>query len=157
MEKKLNAEIIEYALLPERIIFLEGAGKVKALRELAWKLAGAPQVKDPAGISPEAMDIPDDLPEPLARGTAFPCIELDSVSDIVMAAGICGEGIKGWTGSGGAPVRIAVVTACSRHQREDYLKAVACFNEILKEKGVFPKLLLSKNAEEAYNIITGRA
>ncbi len=76
-------------LSPNRVVFINQSSKHDALVELADVLATAPQIKNAQELTDEILKREELMSTAIGRGIAIPHVRLSSVTDLVMAVGVC--------------------------------------------------------------------
>ena len=133
-------------LSPDRIIFISQTSKHDALVELADVLATAPQVKDGAELT-QLMSTA------IGRGIAIPHVRLSSVTDLVMAVGVCRKPIADFQTIDDQPVNLLFMIAAAYNQHSYYLKTISHFSAKFKDKDLRDAMLSSLNEKEVYDLL----
>ena len=87
--KKDDVVQVKNILSPNRVIFISQTSRHDALVELATALSSAPQVKRSDELVSEILKREDLMSTAIGRGIAIPHVRLSSVTDLVMAVGVC--------------------------------------------------------------------
>ena len=90
----------------------------------------------------------------IGRGIAIPHVRLASVTDLVMAVGICKNDLIDFQSIDDMPVRLLIMIAAAYNQHSYYLQTLSYFSSKLKNKEVRESLLSCKDAVQAYEILT---
>ena len=85
---------VKNILSPERVIFINHSSKHDALVELSEVLATAPQVKNKSELTSEILKREELMSTAVGRGIAIPHVRLSSITDLVMAVGICKKPVE---------------------------------------------------------------
>ena len=80
---------IRNILSPERVVFINHTTKHDALVQLADILSSAPQVKNAPELTQEILKREELMSTAIGKGIAIPHVRLSSVTDLVMAVGVC--------------------------------------------------------------------
>ena len=89
-ENKNESQIqVRNILSPERVVFINHSSKHDALVQLSEVLATAPQIKNAAELTAEILKREELMSTGIGRGIAIPHVRLSSVTDLVMAVGVC--------------------------------------------------------------------
>ena len=90
----------------------------------------------------------------IGRGIAIPHVRLSSVTDLVMAVGICSNAILDFQAIDDTPVRLLIMIAAAYNQHSYYLQTLSFFSSRLKNQALRDALLVSKDAQSAYALLT---
>lgn len=145
---------VEDVLAPERVVLLDTNTKKEALEELIDCIATAPQVKNRDALAAEIFQREELMSTGIGFGVAVPHVRLDSVTDLVMAVGICRHDIDDYGSLDDTPVRIICMVAARSDQHAQYLKTLGAVSSALKSEDVRAALLSAEDAEAAYKILT---
>lgn len=140
-------------LSPDRIIFISQTSKHDALVELADVLATAPQVKDGAELTQEILKREELMSTAIGRGIAIPHVRLSSVTDLVMAVGVCRKPIVDFQTIDDQPVNLLFMIAAAYNQHSYYLKTISHFSAKFKDKDLRDAMLSSLNEKEVYDLL----
>ena len=140
-------------LSPDRIVFISQTSKHDALVELADVLATAPQVKDGAELTQEILKREELMSTAIGRGIAIPHVRLSSVTDLVMAVGVCRKPIADFQTIDDQPVNLLFMIAAAYNQHSYYLKTISNFSAKLKNEDLRKAMLESNSAQEVYNLL----
>ncbi len=141
-------------LSPDRIVFIKHSTKHDAIVELAQNLATAPQIKNEKELVEEILKREELMSTAIGRGIAIPHVRLASVTDLVMAVGICKNDLIDFQSIDDMPVRLLIMIAAAYNQHSYYLQTLSYFSSKLKNKEVRESLLSCKDAAQAYEILT---
>lgn len=141
-------------LSPDRIVFIDHSTKHDAIVELAQNLATAPQIKNEKELVEEILKREELMSTAIGRGIAIPHVRLSSVTDLVMAVGICRHDLIDFQSIDDIPVRLLIMIAAAYNQHSYYLQTLSYFSSKLKNKDVRESLLNCADAAEAYKILT---
>lgn len=144
---------IKNVLSPDRVIFLNRASKRDALVELAQKLATAPQVKREDELVDGILKREELMSTAIGRGIAIPHVRLSSVTDLVMAVGICKTPIEDFGSIDDVPVSLVFMIAAAYSQHSYYLRMLSDLSAKLKDKDLRDKLTSAETEKEAYNVL----
>ncbi|MCR5289625.1 MAG: PTS sugar transporter subunit IIA [Treponema sp.] len=145
---------VKNILSPDRIVFISHSTKHDALVELANTLGTAPQVKNSAELVTEILKREELMSTAIGRGIAIPHVRLSSVTDLVMAVGICSNAILDFQAIDDTPVRLLIMIAAAYNQHSYYLQTLSFFSSRLKNQALRDALLVSKDAQSAYALLT---
>ena len=144
---------IKNILSPDRIVFISQSAKRDALVELSSALSKAPQVKFAKELETEILKREDLMSTAIGRGIAIPHARLSSVTDLVMAVGICKSPIMDFQTLDDQPVRLLIMIAAAYNQHSYYLQTLSRVSSKLKDGNLRDGLLASKTPEEAYKLL----
>lgn len=140
-------------LSPERVIFISQPTKQEALTELAEVLSAAPQVKKEDELLNEILKREELMSTAIGRGIAIPHVRLSSVSDLVMAVGVCKSPISDFQTIDDKPVEILIMIAAGYNQHNYYLKALSYFSAKLKSPELRESISNAVTTEEIYALL----
>ncbi len=144
---------IKNILSPDRIVFVSQSAKRDALVELASALSKAPQVKYAKELETEILRREDLMSTAIGRGIAIPHARISSVTDLVMAVGICKNPIMDFQTLDDQPVRLLIMIAAAYNQHSYYLQTLSRVSSKLKDEKLRDGLLAAKSSEEAYKLL----
>ncbi len=149
--RKVDTAIeVNKILSPSRVVFINQSSKQDALTELAGVLATAPQVKRADELLNEILKREELMSTAIGRGIAIPHVRLSSVSDLVMAVGICKTPVIDFQTLDDKPVNLLIMIAAAYNQHTYYLKTLSYFSAKLKIQDFRESILNAVNEEEAY-------
>lgn len=140
-------------LSPERVIFISQPTKQEALTELAEVLSAAPQVKKEDELLNEILKREELMSTAIGRGIAIPHVRLSSVSDLVMAVGVCKSPISDFQTIDDKPVEILIMIAAGYNQHNYYLKTLSYFSAKLKSPELRESISNAVTTEEIYALL----
>jgi len=142
-------------LAPERVCILESTDKAGVLEELAARLAAAPEVSDAPALGAAILAREGLMSTGIGLGIGVPHVRIESVRDIVMAAGLSRTGIKGYDSLDNAPVRLVFMIAAAPSQHAEYIRLLALVSRLVKEQSVREALLSAADASLLYRMLIG--
>lgn len=149
--RKVDTAIeVNKILSPNRVVFINQPSKQDALTELSGVLATAPQVKRADELLNEILKREELMSTAIGRGIAIPHVRLSSVSDLVMAVGICKTPVIDFQTLDEKPVNLLIMIAAAYNQHTYYLKTLSYFSAKLKIQDFRESILNAVNEEEAY-------
>ena len=132
-ENKNESQIqVRNILSPERVVFINHSSKHDALVQLSEVLATAPQIKNAAELTAEILKREELMSTGIGRGIAIPHVRLSSVTDLVMAVGVCKKPIEDFQAIDDQPVSLLFMIAAAYNQHSYYLKTISHFSAIFK-------------------------
>lgn len=140
-------------LSPDRVVFIEHSSRRDALVELSEVLGTAPQVKNLNELTVEILKREELMSTAIGRGIAIPHVRLSSVTDLVMAVGICRHDILDFQSIDDLPVRLLFMVAAAYNQHAYYLQTLSFFSSKLKNAGLREGLINAKSPQEAYDLL----
>lgn len=144
---------VKNILSPDRIIFINHSTKRDSLVELANSLSAAPQVKNSAELVSEILKREELMSTAIGRGIAIPHVRLSSVTDLVMAVGICKNPINDFQPLDDVPVSILIMIAASYNQHSYYLQTLSFFSSKLKNQELREALVNAASADEVFKLL----
>jgi PTS system nitrogen regulatory IIA component len=151
-----NSIQVQTILSRDRILFLDFPDKRNVLLALAENIATAPQVKNRQELSLEILKREELMSTAIGRGIAIPHTRLSSVTDLVVSVGVSSVDITGFQPLDEEPVRLVFMIAAAYNQHAYYLQTLAFFSARLKNRELRQSLLDAQNADEVYNLLTGK-
>lgn len=152
--KKSDTEVqVKNFLSPDRVVFVKNSSKRDAIIELANVLADAPQVKNKDELVKEILKREDLMSTSVGRGIAIPHVRLSSVTDLVMAVGICKSNIEDYQTVDEEPVNLLIMIAAAYNQHTYYLKTISYLTAKLKSQELRDTLKNVKTPREAYDVL----
>ncbi len=149
--RKSNTTIdVNKILSPNRVVFINQPSKQDALTTLAGVLAAAPQVKRADELLNEILKREDLMSTAIGRGIAIPHVRLSSVTDLVMAVGVCKTPVMDFQTLDDKPVNLLIMIAAAYNQHTYYLKTLSYFSAKLKNQDFRESIVNAVNEEEAY-------
>lgn len=144
---------IRNILSPDRIVFISQSTKHDALVELSNALADAPQIKDAPELTKEILKREELMSTAIGRGIAIPHVRLASVTDLVMAIGVCKKPLTDFQALDNEPVELLIMIAAAYNQHSYYLKTISHISSILIKEDLRKALITAKTKEEIYDIL----
>jgi len=144
---------IRNILSPDRIVFLNHTSKHDAIIELADVLATAPQVKDAQELTQEILKREELMSTAIGRGIAIPHVRLSSITDLVMAVGVCKKPIADFQTLDDEPVTLLFMIAAAYNQHSYYLKTISHFSAKLKDADLRAAIVSSTSEVEVFNLL----
>lgn len=152
--KKSETEVqIKNFLSPDRVVFIENSSKRDAIVELANVLSEAPQVKNKEELVSEILKREDLMSTAVGRGIAIPHVRLSSVTDLVMAVGICKKNIEDYQAVDNEPVNLLIMIAAAYNQHTYYLKTISYLTAKLRSQELRDSLKKAETPREAYDAL----
>lgn len=139
-------------LSPDRIVFVTHTTRHDALVALATRLATAPQIKNEKELVDGILKREELMSTAVGRGIAIPHVRLSSVTDLVMAVGICSHDIIGFQPVDDIPVRLLIMIAAAHNQHTYYLQTLSYFSAKLKDKELRDAILSAKSETDAFDL-----
>ncbi|MCF0243096.1 MAG: PTS sugar transporter subunit IIA [Treponema sp.] len=156
LQKQVQNEVqVKNILSPDRVIFVNHTSKRDALVRLADVLSTAPQVKNAPELVTEILKREDLMSTAIGRGIAIPHVRLSSVTDLVMAVGVCKKPVEDYQSIDDDPVQLLFMIAAAYNQHSYYLKTISHFSGMLKSAELREKLLNAQTEREVYELLLG--
>ena len=140
-------------LSPDRVIFISQTSKHDALVQLADVLATAPQVKNAPELTQEILKREELMSTAIGKGIAIPHVRLSSVTDLVMAVGVCKKPIADYQTIDDEPVTLLLMIAAAYNQHSYYLKTISHFSAKFKDKAIRDALKTAATEQDVYNLL----
>ena len=140
-------------IAPDRVVFLNQNSKHDAITYLSQVLATAPQVKNETELTQEILKREELMSTAIGRGIAIPHVRLSSVTDLVMAVGVCRSPLLDYQTIDDEPVNILIMIAAAYNQHSYYLKTISHFSAMLKDKDLRDAMINALNEKEIYDIL----
>lgn len=144
---------VQNILSPDRIVFIEHSSRRDALVELSEVLGTAPQIKNLNELTVEILKREELMSTAIGRGIAIPHVRLSSVTDLVMAVGICRHDILDFQSIDDLPVRLLFMVAAAYNQHAYYLQTLSFFSSKLKSAELREGLINARSSQDAYNLL----
>ena len=153
-ENKNESQIqVRNILSPERVVFINHSSKHDALVQLSEVLATAPQIKNAAELTAEILKREELMSTGIGRGIAIPHVRLSSVTDLVMAVGVCKKPIEDFQAIDDQPVSLLFMIAAAYNQHSYYLKTISHFSAIFKQSDLVSEMTNAKDEAELFDIL----
>ena len=144
---------VKNILAPNRVIFISQTSRHDALVELATALSSAPQVKRSDELVSEILKREELMSTAIGRGIAIPHVRLSSVTDLVMAVGVCKTPVTDFQPIDDMPVSLLFMIAAAYNQHSYYLQTLSYFSAKLKKKELRDSLLNAQTTDEVYKLL----
>ena len=144
---------VKNILAPNRVIFISQTSRHDALVELANTLSSAPQVKHSDELISEILKREELMSTAIGRGIAIPHVRLSSVTDLVMAVGVCKTPVTDFQPIDDMPVSLLFMIAAAYNQHSYYLQTLSYFSAKLKKKELRDSLLNAATTDEVYKLL----
>lgn len=153
-ENKNESQIqVRNILSPDRLVFINHTSKHDALVQLSEVLATAPQIKNAAELTAEILKREELMSTGIGRGIAIPHVRLSSVTDLVMAVGVCKKPIEDFQAIDDQPVSLLFMIAAAYNQHSYYLKTISYFSSIFKQNDLVSEMTNAKDEAELFEIL----
>ncbi len=137
----------------DRITFISQSSKRDALVELSEVLAKAPQIKNAQELTQEILKREELMSTAIGKGIAIPHVRLSSVTDLVMAVGICKTPISDYQTIDDEPVKLLFMIAAAYNQHSYYLKTISQFSSKFKDTALLNSIYLAKTEQEVFDLL----
>ena len=145
---------IKNILSPDRIVFINHSTKHDAIVQLSQVLATAPQIKNASELTSEILKREELMSTAIGKGIAIPHVRLSSVTDLVMAVGVCRKTISDYQTIDDTPVDLLFMIAAAYNQHSLYLKTISHFCGKLKQEGLHENIINAKDAQEVFELLS---
>ena len=137
----------------DRITFISQSSKRDALVELSEVLAKAPQIKNAQELTQEILKREELMSTAIGKGIAIPHVRLSSVTDLVMAVGICKTPINDYQTIDDETVKLLFMIAAAYNQHSYYLKTISQFSSKFKDTALLNSIYLAKTEQEVFDLL----
>ena len=144
---------VKNILAPNRVIFISQTSRHDVLVELATALSSAPQVKRSDELVSEILKREELMSTAIGRGIAIPHVRLSSVTDLVMAVGVCKTPVIDFQPIDDMPVSLLFMIAAAYNQHSYYLQTLSYFSAKLKKKELRDSLLNAATTDDVYKLL----
>ena len=152
--KRTDASVqVKNILSPDRVVFITQSAKRDALTELANVLADAPQVKRGDELLSEILKREELMSTAVGRGIAIPHVRLSSVTDLVMAVGVCRTPLSDFQTVDDKPVNLLIMIAAAYNQHTYYLQTISYFSAKLKSQELRDAIANADTEKEVYELL----
>lgn len=152
--KRTDASVqVKNILSPDRVVFITQSAKRDALTELANVLANAPQVKRGDELLSEILKREELMSTAVGRGIAIPHVRLSSVTDLVMAVGVCRTPLSDFQTVDDKPVNLLIMIAAAYNQHTYYLQTISYFSAKLKSQELRDAIANAATEKEVYELL----
>ncbi len=145
---------IKNILSPDRIVFINHSTKHDAIVQLSDVLSTAPQIKNAQELTAEILKREELMSTAIGKGIAIPHVRLSSVTDLVMAVGVCKKPISDYQTIDDEPVNLLFMIAAAYNQHSLYLKTISHFCGKLKQEGLHENIINAKDAQEVFSLLS---
>ena len=145
--------LVKNILSPDRIVFINHSTKHDAIVQLSQVLATAPQIKNASELTSEILKREELMSTAIGKGIAIPHVRLSSVTDLVMAVGICRKPVSEYQSIDDQPGDLIFMIAAAYNQHSLYLKTISHFCSQLKQEGIHEALIKAQNEEEVFKLL----
>lgn len=149
-----NIVQVKNIVSPDRVVFINHTSKHDALVQLSDVLATAPQVKNAAELTSEILKREELMSTAIGHGIAIPHVRLSSVTDLVMAVGVCKKPVEDFQAMDDVPVQLLFMIAAAYNQHSYYLKTISHFSGMLKSAELRESLLNAETERTIYELLT---
>ena len=144
---------IKNILSTDRIVFINHSSKHDAIVQLSQVLATAPQIKNATELTSEILKREELMSTAIGKGIAIPHVRLSSVTDLVMAVGVCRKPVADYQTIDDQPVNLLFMIAAAYNQHSYYLKTSSYFSAKFKDKDLRDAMLGALNEKEVYDLL----
>lgn len=141
-------------LSKDHVVFLESKTKEDALNELADCLSDAEEIHDAEGLAKEIFIREELMSTGIGFNVAVPHVRLDSISELVMAVGVCRQPILDYVSMDEQPIHIICMIAARSDQHAQYLKTLGMLSNLLKPAEFRQLLREAETTEAVYDLLT---
>ncbi len=139
-------------LAPSRVLIYDSSDKEDMLNGLVDSFQDTPEVTDLQALRRGIFQREEMMSTGIGLGIGVPHVRIASVRDLVMALGICRNGIADYVSLDDDPVEIVCMIAGHEDQHPQYIRTLAQVSERLKDDAVHDALVQANSGQEAYQI-----
>jgi nitrogen PTS system EIIA component len=136
----------------DRIKVFENIDKETVLNELIVLMSESGAVKNPEDFKKSVFERENIMSTSIGLGIAIPHVRLDSITEMIMAVGVCPNGID-YNAFDDQSVKIIIMIAAPEGTQRQYLSLLAKIALLLKNSTIRESIILSKTPEEIFNIL----
>ena len=151
-QSEMNIQV-RNILSPDRVVFINQTSKHDALVALADVLGTAPQVKNSVELTQEILKREELMSTAIGRGIAIPHVRLSSVTDLVMAVGVCKKPISDYQSIDEQPINLLFMIAAAYNQHSYYLKTISHFAGMLKDNDLRNAINTASSELDVFNLL----
>ena len=140
-------------LSPDRVVFVNQTSKHDALVALSDVLGTAPQVKNSVELTQEILKREELMSTAVGRGIAIPHVRLSSITDLVMAVGVCKKPIEDFQPIDDQPINLIFMIAAAYNQHSYYLKTISHFAGKLKDSDLRNAINNASSEQDVFNLL----
>lgn len=144
---------VKNILSPDRVIFINHTSKRDSLVQLADVLATAPQIKNGAELTQEILKREELMSTAIGCGIAIPHVRLSSITDLVMAVGVCKKPMEDFQPIDDEPVSLLFMIAAAYNQHSYYLKTISHFSAKLKKPELRESMRNAATPQEVFDLL----
>ncbi len=146
-----KAMLLQQALTPDRICFLEAATKDRVLGDVIDLLAASSSVIDKDALRDAVFKREAVMSTGIGMGLAVPHVRMDSVGELVMAIGISRAGIDDYGSLDDKPVHLVFLIAAPSGAHVEYLRLLSAISS--RAKALDGCLLDCSDADAFYALL----
>ena len=139
----------------DRVLLLDQTCKKDVLTALADRLAGAREVRDREELVREIFNREQLMSTGIGSGIGVPHVRLASISNTVMAMGVCRSPLEDYEALDGLPVQIVCMIAAGRDQHAKHIRILAAIAQRMKDESLKQRIAQAKSPEVVYALMTG--
>jgi PTS system nitrogen regulatory IIA component len=137
----------------ELISVLKSKKKKDVLLELINSICKNKELNNKEEVKEAILHREELMSTGIGLGIAVPHARIKGVKDLVMAVGICKEGVSDYETIDGVPVKIVVLIIAGEKQHRAYIQVLSLIVSKLKQSEVREKLIKTATEKEAYEIL----
>ena len=152
-KSQVTAAATGLVLTPERVLLLDHSTKEEVLTQLVDLLAETPYVKNRDALLKGILERESLMSTGIGFGIGVPHVRIDSVTDLVMAVGVCKKPVEDYASLDGEPVQIVCMLAAQSDQHTKYIRALSAISSRLKDPDVRDQIIASADPSEIYKLL----
>ncbi|HEY5653638.1 MAG TPA: PTS sugar transporter subunit IIA [Pontiella sp.] len=150
---KRSAVTSSALLTAERVVILEKADKKEMLTRLVDVLAESPFARKRDDLLKGIFDREELMSTGIGFGVGVPHVRIDSVSELVMAVGVCKEPVVDYSSLDNKPVHIVCMLAARTDQHTQYIRTLSFISSRLKNPEVRADIIASDDPSKICHLI----
>ena len=147
--------VLNRALTPDRVTFVEGGTKEQVLLDLIDVLAESPHVEDKVALASAIFKREAIMSTGIGLGLAVPHIRIASIHELVMAVAVSRAGISDYGSLDDQPVHLVFMIAAPEGRHVDYLRLLSAISS--RAKALNGRLLECVDAQTFYDVLVDTA
>ncbi|WP_372808590.1 PTS sugar transporter subunit IIA [Pontiella sp.] len=140
-------------LAADRVVIMDHADKDTILRRLVDLLAESPLVHNRDELLAGIFAREGLMSTGIGFGIGVPHVRIDSVSDLVMAVGVCKRPITDYSSLDNEPVHIVCMLAARSDQHAKYIRTLSAVSNRLKDAATREQIIASDDPAFVYSML----
>jgi PTS system nitrogen regulatory IIA component len=140
-------------LTADRVVIMNEADKDTMMRRLVDLLAESPLVHNRDELLAGIFAREGLMSTGIGFGIGVPHVRIDSVSDLVMAVGVCKQPITDYSSLDNEPVHIVCMLAARSDQHAKYIRTLSAVSNRLKDAATREQIIASDDPAFVYSML----